>query len=203
VTFTPADSVNYAPAEAFVRLDVDKAMPTIEWPEPGHITVGKALSAKQLCAEASIPGTFEYSPSLGVALGVGRYILSASFTPSDTDNYCTAQTSVVLQVEPFRWGKIAAAVCACSMLLLLIFLIPIFISNTKPAATQTVQPPSAVTSTPAPVKPNKRKRQSHTPQTQHKTAATPEEQKSSATPSTSGEKAVNPVPLKTGIGNDQ
>jgi hypothetical protein len=89
------------------------------------------------------------------------------------------------------------------MLLLLIFLIPMFISMTKPATTQTVQPPPAVTGTPAPVKPNKRKRRSHTSQTQHKIAATSEVQKSTAIPSTSGEKAVNPEQSKTGTGNDQ
>ena len=176
-TFTPADSVNYAPAETFVMLYVTKARPTIEWPTPSQITAGKALSAKQLCAEASIPGTFEYSPALGETLGVGRYILSASFTPADTDNYSISQTSVDLQVEPFRWGRIVAAACACLMLLLLIFLIPMFISKTKSAAIQTVQPPSAVTVTPAPVKPTKRKRRSHTTQTKHKIAATSEAQK--------------------------
>jgi hypothetical protein len=196
-TFTPADSVNYASAETSVMLEVTKATPTIEWPTPSQITVGKALGAKQLCAEASISGTFEYSPALGEVLGVGTYVLSASFTPSDTDNYSTSQTSVVLHVKPFRWGRIAAAACACSMLLLLIFLIPMVISKMKPAATQTVQPPSAVTVTPAPVKPNKRKRRSHTPQTQQKIAATSEVQKSTTTPSTGGEKTVKPVQSKT------
>ena len=72
VTFTPADSVNYAPAETFVRLDVTKATPTIEWPTPNQVTAGKALSAKQLCAEASIPGTFEYSPEVGEVSGRGK-----------------------------------------------------------------------------------------------------------------------------------
>jgi len=51
-----------------------------------------------LNATASVPGTFVYTPSGGHVLAPGRYTLSASFTPSDTEKYATAQAAVVLEV---------------------------------------------------------------------------------------------------------
>jgi hypothetical protein len=52
-----------------------------------------------LNATASVPGTFVYTPSEGHVLAPGKYTLSASFTPSDTEKYETAEATVVLEVE--------------------------------------------------------------------------------------------------------
>ena len=71
----------------------------ITWPAPAAISYGTALSATQLNATASVPGTFVYTPSAGHVLAPGRYTLSVSFTPSDTEKYATAQAAVVLEVE--------------------------------------------------------------------------------------------------------
>src|SRR5207342_1554004 len=65
VTFTPANTANYATAHASAVATVAKVKPTIEWPSPDAITYGTALSATQLNAKASIPGTFDYSPAAG------------------------------------------------------------------------------------------------------------------------------------------
>lgn len=46
-------------------------VPTITWPAPAAITYGTALSAAQLDASASVPGTFAYSPAAGTVLTAG------------------------------------------------------------------------------------------------------------------------------------
>ena len=98
-TFTPTDTLNYATVSAVVSLNVAEKSPTqIVWPVPSAISYGAPLSAAQLNATASVPGTFVYTPSEGNVLAPGRYTLSASFTPSDTEKYESAEASVVLEV---------------------------------------------------------------------------------------------------------
>ncbi|MGD1064520.1 MAG: hypothetical protein ABR860_14780, partial [Terracidiphilus sp.] len=98
-TFTPTDTLNYTTVSAVVSLTVAEKSPTlITWPVPSAVSYGAALSAAQLNATASVPGTFVYTPSGGHVLAPGRYTLSASFTPSDTEKYATAQAAVVLEV---------------------------------------------------------------------------------------------------------
>ena len=48
-----------------------KATPTITWATPADITYGTALSATQLNATASVPGTFVYTPVAGTVLNAG------------------------------------------------------------------------------------------------------------------------------------
>jgi Flp pilus assembly CpaE family ATPase len=100
VTFTPTDTLNYSKVRAVVSLTVAEKAPTlITWPGPAAISYGTALSAAQLNATASVPGTFTYTPSEGNVLAPGKYTLSASFTPSDTEKYAMAQAEVELEVE--------------------------------------------------------------------------------------------------------
>jgi Flp pilus assembly CpaE family ATPase len=100
VTFTPADTLNYTSVRAAVPVTVTEKLPTIiTWPAPAAISYGAALSATQLNATASVPGTFVYTPAAGHVLAPGRYSLSASFTPSDTEKHATAQAAVVLEVQ--------------------------------------------------------------------------------------------------------
>ncbi|MGB7266187.1 MAG: hypothetical protein WBC92_11790, partial [Terracidiphilus sp.] len=100
VTFTPIDTLNYATARAVVTLTVtEKLPPVITWPAPAAISYGPALGDAQLNATASVPGTFFYTPSAGLVLAPGRYTLSASFTPSDTDTYASARAAVEFRVE--------------------------------------------------------------------------------------------------------
>ena len=98
VTFTPADSANYATAQATVPLNVVKATPAIQWPKPDPITYGTKLSDTQLCAESPVPGTFEYHPGSGAVLAAGEHRLSVVFTPADTSGYSAPQTAVSLTV---------------------------------------------------------------------------------------------------------
>jgi len=100
VTFTPTDTLNYTAAPAVVPLTITEKLPAlIIWLAPSAISYGTALSATQLNATASVPGTFVYTPSAGHVLAPGTYNLSVSFTPLDTEKHATAQAAVVLEVK--------------------------------------------------------------------------------------------------------
>jgi hypothetical protein len=73
--------------------------PVIIWSTPTAISYGTPLSATQLDATASVPGTFVYSPAAGTVLAVGAQTLSVIFTPADTTDYTTASASVQLAVN--------------------------------------------------------------------------------------------------------
>jgi len=97
-TFTPKDSANYISADASVSVTVAQTVPDIDWPEPEPILFGTPLSAAQLNAAASAPGTFEYSPALGEVLAAGTHTLSVNFVPSDGARYARAHATVTVTV---------------------------------------------------------------------------------------------------------
>jgi Flp pilus assembly CpaE family ATPase/uncharacterized protein YdbL (DUF1318 family) len=98
VTFIPSDTTNYNPVQAAITLSVTKATPSITWPTPASITYGDALGAAQLNAMASIPGKFVYSPAAGEILAAGTHTLSVVFTPTDSADCASVQSSVSLTV---------------------------------------------------------------------------------------------------------
>ena len=99
-TFTPTDTVDYNSVTATATLKVQKATPTITWANPADITYGTALSATQLDAAASVPGTFVYTPGAGTVLNAGQgQVLSATFTPTDTVDYSSVTTTTTLNVQ--------------------------------------------------------------------------------------------------------
>ncbi len=99
VSFTPTDTTDYTAATGTATINVTQATPTITWASPAGIVYGTALSAAQLDATASVPGTFAYSPALGTLLGVGKgQALSVSFTPNDTTDYSNASASTAINV---------------------------------------------------------------------------------------------------------
>ncbi len=102
VTFTPTDSTDYNTATKSVSLLVNpaaKSTPVITWATPTAITYGAALSATQLDAKASVPGSFVYSPATGSTLTAGTHSLSVTFTPTDTTTYNSATATVSLLVN--------------------------------------------------------------------------------------------------------
>jgi hypothetical protein len=109
VTFTPTDSVNYTTLTKSIQLTIGEATPTITWANPAAITYGTPLSATQLNATASVPGTFLYTPALGSILPAGENTLSVTFTPSDTVDYTTVTKTVQLSVGQatpiLTWAK--------------------------------------------------------------------------------------------------
>ena len=72
---------------------------TITWPTPSAINYGTALSATQLDATATIPGTFAYTPAAGAIPAAGTATLSAIFTPQDTTDYSPVAATVSLVVN--------------------------------------------------------------------------------------------------------
>lgn len=101
VTFNPADSEG-SPVNSAVTIAVSRATPAVSWPAPPVIDYGTALSATQLNARATVPGTFEYTPAAGEVLAPGTHTLSVTFTPADTANYATGQASVVATVAKVK-----------------------------------------------------------------------------------------------------
>jgi hypothetical protein len=80
-------------------ISLGRATPSILWQNPPDILFGTVLTERQLNAQASIPGTFMYSPDLGAILNarLGQE-LSVTFTPSDTAAFTTATGKVTLNV---------------------------------------------------------------------------------------------------------
>jgi hypothetical protein len=111
-TFTPTDASRYTPAQSSVPITVNKALPAITWPKPEPISYRTALSAAQLNATASVPGSFSYAPAAGHVLAAGTHTLSVTFTPSDSAKFTTAQSSVSLTVTKalpaITWPKPAS-----------------------------------------------------------------------------------------------
>ncbi|MGP8176094.1 MAG: hypothetical protein ACLP7O_16325 [Terracidiphilus sp.] len=72
--------------------------PAIAWPTPAPIAYGTPLSATELNATASVPGTFVYVHAAGEVLAAGTHELSVIFSPTDAVNYTTARAAVPLTV---------------------------------------------------------------------------------------------------------
>jgi serine/threonine protein phosphatase PrpC len=100
VSFTPADCVNYMPAEASVLLTVTEISPAnVTWPDPHPIPYGTALGVEQLNASCPIPGSFLYAPAAGEVLPAGKHKLSVIFTPRDEEKHAQVMAHVMLIVE--------------------------------------------------------------------------------------------------------
>jgi hypothetical protein len=94
-----AGDASYQASSGSNSLTVSKATPTITWNNPANIVYGTALSATQLNATASVPGSFVYTPAAGTVLHAGNgQTLHAAFTPTDTTNYNTAAQDVSINV---------------------------------------------------------------------------------------------------------
>ena len=78
---------------------VTKSTPSITWATPAAISYGTALSATQLDATASVPGSFVYNPAAGTVPAAGSQTLSVSFTPTDTTDYNSATATTTLTVN--------------------------------------------------------------------------------------------------------
>ncbi len=89
VSFAPTDAANFNAVNDVQRqITVNKATPLITWANPSPIIYGTLLSATQLNATASVPGTFSYTPDIDTKLNAGvNQILTATFTPTDATNY--------------------------------------------------------------------------------------------------------------------
>ncbi|MBK9604042.1 MAG: S-layer homology domain-containing protein [Anaerolineales bacterium] len=101
VNANQAGSSTYAAASQVQQsFAVGKGTPIVSWSNPADITYGTPLSAIQLNATASVPGTFTYNPVLNSVLGTGAgQVLSVDFTPTDSANYLNVNgTTVTINV---------------------------------------------------------------------------------------------------------
>ena len=76
-----------------------KQTPAITWNAPVAIPYGTALSGTQLNASSPVAGAFVYTPASGAVLTAGSQTLSVTFTPTDTNDYTNATTTVQLTVN--------------------------------------------------------------------------------------------------------
>jgi outer membrane protein OmpA-like peptidoglycan-associated protein len=74
-----------------------KSVPNVTWPAILPITSTTKLGNQQLNAVADVEGTFTYSVKAGSTLEIGKYTLTATFTPKDTNNF-----DVVTVKNPLR-----------------------------------------------------------------------------------------------------
>lgn len=84
-----------------VRLypDCGREVPLITWQDPAPIVFGTALGLTQLNAMANVAGSFAYSPPAGTVLAAGtNQVLTATFTPTDTNAYTMVTRSVLIDV---------------------------------------------------------------------------------------------------------
>jgi hypothetical protein len=98
VTFTPADSTDFAPVSTTVSVTVAKADPTLTWANPAPILATTALSDTQLNATANVLGSPAYTPAAGTLLSAGTQTLSVTFTPTDTIDYNTVTQTAQITV---------------------------------------------------------------------------------------------------------
>lgn len=83
----------------FTATTTQKQTPTITWNNPADITYGTTLSAVQLNATASVPGSFSYTPAAGTLLNtVLGQTLKVSFTPADSATYNSTTKTVLINV---------------------------------------------------------------------------------------------------------
>ena len=107
-----AGTGDYSPApEVQQSIPVYDVVSTLSWAAPSPIVYGQALTARQLDAKASAPGTITYSPPLHTVLGAGPHTLTATFTPRNASADSPASATVTLVVDPatpaISWPAIA------------------------------------------------------------------------------------------------
>jgi len=92
------DAVGNQSPSSTVAYNVAQATPTITWAMPAPIVLGTPLGSTQLDATANTTGTFTYTPPATTVLPAGNQTLSVLFTPTDSADYTTAGTQVMLLV---------------------------------------------------------------------------------------------------------
>jgi hypothetical protein len=99
---------DYYPTGANVGINVTKATPTINWPEPASLTFGQKLSSSALDAQAvdsngnPIAGNYAYSEPVGFNFGAvaDNYPLNVTFTPTDTVDFTSVTDDNNIDVLP-------------------------------------------------------------------------------------------------------
>jgi aspartate 1-decarboxylase len=122
-TFTPTDSANYNTATTSMTVTVNKGVPIINtWSSVWRSrTYGNPTFSLDV-ATANVAGTFTYtsgSPSVislngrvATIVGAGTSVITASFTPTDTDNYESTESAsltftVMKNTPSLTWSNVS------------------------------------------------------------------------------------------------
>ena len=99
LTFTPELPI-YMVDHVYRMLSVrPKSIPWIAWDSPIYMDYG-ALTDKQLSANSIVPGSFEFSQSIGDIMNVTLtgHVIRTRFTPDDCEQYTIEEKEVVIIV---------------------------------------------------------------------------------------------------------
>jgi phospholipase C len=104
VTANWAADTQYLAATVSQSTTAQRLLSTIAWATPAAITYGTALNNTELNATASsgttaLSGAFVYTPGSGNIPIAGNDTLAVTFTPTNTSNYASATSSVMLTVN--------------------------------------------------------------------------------------------------------
>ena len=113
VTFTPHNTVLYAPVQTTVTIDVAKATPRVTI-DPVLVVPDTALNNSQLSGTAvfivngksvTVAGVFTYTNDAGSVLGEGVHPSEVTFTPTDSTDYKSVQFTIfVIVARTDCWG---------------------------------------------------------------------------------------------------
>ena len=79
-------------------ITVQSLVPAVVWSTPAPVPYGTVLGPVQLDASSTIAGSFTYNPPAGTIIGSGNQTLTATFTPTDTNDYSTSIVTTTLGV---------------------------------------------------------------------------------------------------------
>ena len=99
VSFTPADTVDFAAETATVQLTVNQAVPVVSsWPNASSINFGQTLASSTLTGgTASVSGTFRFAAP-ATAPQAGYSSVPVIFAPTDSIDYATVSGTVIVSV---------------------------------------------------------------------------------------------------------
>jgi hypothetical protein len=112
IVATLVATTNYASSTGQQSFTLGKGSPTFTWtPGSSTMTYGTALTAAQLNATSTVPGSIAYSfipagkasilVTPGTILPAGSDLITATFTPTETTNYQTTTTQATFLVTQF------------------------------------------------------------------------------------------------------
>jgi beta-lactamase superfamily II metal-dependent hydrolase len=98
VTITATDA-NQCSGTRTITVAIARSATSVTWATPAPIVYGTTLTALQLNATASVPGSFVYTPPAGTVFPAGDHPLSVTFTPTDSADFNQSTASVILRVN--------------------------------------------------------------------------------------------------------
>ncbi|MCH5155855.1 MAG: hypothetical protein J1F69_04540, partial [Clostridiales bacterium] len=126
-TFTPSDTENYETVTVALTITVQKAIPQFTIPDGLKATVGDTLG------DVALPAGWAWNDALTTKVGkAGKRTFTATFTPSDTENYETVTVTLSIAVEDeqsgFWWWWIVLLI---AILILIFFVVLLLVRNRK------------------------------------------------------------------------